>query len=511
MKKFKSLVHYALPIATTAIVTAGVLIPVTTTVSYNSGVNAIKKTSANNDVTSVQVKNENPIIYIYATQDYFLPHYTDSVMDRFGTKVTYTSTVPGESITETIKWPRLVASDSTDPSTDDLITFEELFPNSAIAESIASKCGCEDATSTVLYKDTNGNWQNHLADITKLDLSSILATSENVSGTTTEPMQNLVAIFMNPFLYGNTLFTASKLSYSDFDATPTKNPAFSYPDAYQNITEIQLNNNDLTTLPDGLFYFVQFANSFRIDISYNTISKFNPSQLFKTSSFTATTVISVTADNTYLSSTNFGSIASTASSWGSAVTSSNLTFTMNDSTSTGLCAPASVLSAQLYEHITNDSQDKYWPSKLIEKTYENSAFADNGTVSFDTEMWYYIGYIGWVTGDLVSGQTYSTITPDVSKADDFYGKVTLNADITQGTSTANVGDVEVSGLNESMSGIILEAILLFSFAFVLYFAAKKIYYRSHRKLTKEEKEQIKLQKAKMKSTKPSKPIEGENK
>lgn len=160
MRKTQTLIRYVLPIVSTTAITAGILTPICLTLKNQSNKIINTTVDVNDNISSVVVSNVNPNIFYYATEDLFLPTYSQTVMDHFGRKVTYTE---GDS-TYSIEWPQLIATTSGTIDDNDLITFKELFPNDEIAGAIASYAGHCSADDTVLYLDKDGNLQNHLAD-----------------------------------------------------------------------------------------------------------------------------------------------------------------------------------------------------------------------------------------------------------------------------------------------------------------------------------------------------------
>ncbi len=496
MKKIKKIFQYALPITSTLVISAGVATPMCIAVNnLHQQVLANSLSSANSGVV-ISATNTNPKITDDFAQDFLFPVYDDDVISTFGVPVKYYNS-DGNYIT-TITWPRLVSNQvnnaSTTISSSDLIDFSELFPSDALASRLAQIVHASTTSSVaVLDSNTSTVTSTLLQNYSGSDLfltgvfSDVDSSTDIVTGG--GPIQNLDSLFLNPFIYDlNADCTWANGIYSEVDSDyELDTSAVSYGRAFSSVSNISIDYNNLSTLPEGIFY--QFNGSGQlaeVDISDNDIAVFNPSTLFAPNSLISD--FALAANDTYLSEDNFGGLIDsnigTSSYWDGTGASDSTIVETENSSSTGITVDDETLTDIITTALTNtDTVNNIndWPTNIVDIS------------DFDSIVWSYITSLGLITGTVSDGLEYFNVTVNDSIANNFKGTINISASV-DGWDSSDEPSYTITGFKEATSGIIVDVILLFSFILVLYFASKKIYKRTHLSLTKAEKKKLKNKK-----------------
>lgn len=498
MKSFETLKKIVLPVLAGTTLVGGVA---ATAVNTNStSISNVKANAANLNAPSSNPSlfALEPYIYTPEYQYFLLPTYNlDEVTSKqFMRDVKYSD----GTNTYTISWPALVSRDGQKS-----ITFQQLFIDEEVAQEIAKQCGANLDASSPVVENKDGTWTNNLANYSSNTGSFMLTSLLKGNRTSNTNQQMLAAILMNPFIYSanaDTLaFTGHTVEQDDF-----YQDEITYEPAYKNITGgIDVDHSDLYTLPVGVFSgFANKLNSdssaYTLDVADNHLSTINPQAIYGYSAentyalnITQSKTINIDATANNMIGTSYQPLTdlSATATW---TKSASLIINLNASAQTSgfvFADDISDFNEILYQAATVDGKDtNYWPSHIYNdgftpyktefKWVVDGIPSNINDCSFVEFMIYGLGFISSMNCDVYNNGSETTYS-------NTNGKLDYTIQYTDAESNLTSSTIELSGLNESMSGVIWTVILIVAFGLALLFAAKKLYRLENPKVAKPKK------------------------
>ena len=314
MKKLHKFLKVGLPIIGTAVVGASAAVGIGLSVKKTSS----KKLSSSNKILNAQAEDQGisaqinthlPSICSKWGTIALVPEYPKNVIEKFGG--TYDADGNGAV------WPHLFANSvskqdilSGNVKDEDLLTFDQMMPNTLLAKLIAEDTLNMHSSSTILHWLPNpdktsaikGRWINYLAETTNAKVEykttkekedewqrwqtqfnaratfQTAANNDNNSQTTCRDVDKLLcSVLMNPFLYDSTMYSNDNKNI--------------FEPAYNHIYNWDLSNNFFTTLPKGMFKYMNLADTsnknllylqdgFILNFESSYLCAFNPMELF---------------------------------------------------------------------------------------------------------------------------------------------------------------------------------------------------------------------------------------
>ena len=556
MKKLQKFVKIGLPIIGSAVVAGAAVAAIALTSSHASSIKT-NLTKLNQELKeegfTKNLDNDLPSITSKWGQIALMPTYSKTVMDKFGAVYT-----PDGANTK--PWPRLIANGVSEAkikngtvAKEDLLTFEQLIPNVLLARLIAEDTLDIPSYETVLtwipedpdHPESGGRWSNRLAEKyhpltewndpdyrTEFNARATFYSAVNNDSSSQTTCSNvdqlLSAVLMNPWIYDSNAY----------------NIGLNFEPAYSHVYNWDLSNNFFTTLPRGMFKYVNLTDTdkeeyqvweqygFALVLERNNLCVFNPLQLFgdrlqkddeswddrgaDNNQFKCNVVLNLSktlinahqnswlkyaaqkTSNTMVSTSKYGwNFAPTAEHKDLVIINSDLPgeyyqtetydsdgfpqigpssrYDDGDPLNYGLATGSEELTYVVMSELTNNySKANIWASNEIANIVQNTldCIVDLNLISVPEDA-----------GD-------DSITAKGS-SDDLNGTCTINLNATTPSPYVDIAtEVDITGFNETKSGLILSICLTVIFLLVLLFAVNKVYRNFHPKLTKDELKDI---------------------
>ena len=555
MTKLQKFLKIGLPIAGSVVVASGAVTAIALTTRHTSSINR-NLTKLNQEVKEDGITKEIDYIMPSITSKWgqiaLVPTYSDTVMEKFGAVYT-----PYGANTK--PWPRLIANNvSADKiktgnvDKSDLLTFEQLIPNVLLAHLIAEATIDIPSYETVLAWVTNpdnpseGRWVNRLAEKyhpstawnipdyrSEFNARAAIyssANNDNDSQTTCKNVDQLLSsLLMNPWIYDSAAY----------------NNGLEFEPAYSHVYSWDLSNNFLTTLPRGMFKYINLKDTnlqkyqvweqygFGLILERNNLCVLNPMELF--GDWVETNDESWVNRNQWLGSGNdmfkcnvYLNLSKTLINKGQ--TSWNL-YAGQRCENEALVPTAKygwnfipVNGDPLPLYIQSDSPNEYY--KVVSYTDGMPDIAPVSRYDSGDPLNYGLA----TDSENLTNIVMTDLTDDFSKADiwasnevarivdstleciidlnlislpqgegviakgssdDLNGTCRINLNAADISSTTDIEtDVDITGFNETKSGLILSICLTVIFLLVLFFAIRKVYRNYHPKLSKDELKNI---------------------